>query len=196
MTLPGVRSAQSPVLVLTRAAAGRHQALADRITGTPMPDPHRPVPEAGWLVRLQARAEHPMTWRELLWTVAAATAGFARALLAQVDREDRAGAPGRAGRGRSCRPRRRAPTATTAAGEGRERPAGPGLGAKRSCRPAEALARRAEADDVHAAPSGLASSRRGAPARSIRSSSRWTSSAVANVGTCSVPVVMSSSSRW
>ena len=71
-------------LALTRAAADRHRTLADRITGAAMPDPHRPVPEAGWLVRLRARAEDPMTWRELLWTVVAATAGFALALTVVV----------------------------------------------------------------------------------------------------------------
>jgi signal transduction histidine kinase len=67
-------------LILTRAAADRHRTLADRITGAVMPDPHRPVPAAGWLGRLRARAEDPMSWRELLWTLAAATAGFALAL--------------------------------------------------------------------------------------------------------------------
>jgi signal transduction histidine kinase len=65
---------------LTRAAADRHRTLAARIVGVTMPDPHRPVPEAGWLLRLRARAEDPMTWRELLWTLVAATAGFALAL--------------------------------------------------------------------------------------------------------------------
>jgi signal transduction histidine kinase len=67
-------------LFLTRSAADRHRTLANRITGAAMPDPHRPVPEAGWLVRLRARAEDPMTWRELLWTLVAATVGFTLAL--------------------------------------------------------------------------------------------------------------------
>jgi signal transduction histidine kinase len=71
-------------LLLTRAAADRHRTLADRITGVPLPDPHRPVPEAGWLVRLRARVEDPMTWRELLWTVVAASAGFVLALTVVV----------------------------------------------------------------------------------------------------------------
>jgi signal transduction histidine kinase len=65
---------------LLGAAAGRHRTLAERITGVRMPDPRRPLPEAGPLRRLRARAEDPMTWRELLWTLVAATAGFALAL--------------------------------------------------------------------------------------------------------------------
>lgn len=67
-------------MALTGAAADRHRTLATRITGVAMPDPRRPVPDAGWLVRLRARAEDPMTWRELLWTLVAATVGFALAL--------------------------------------------------------------------------------------------------------------------
>jgi signal transduction histidine kinase len=71
-------------LILTRVAADRHRSLADRITGAVMPDPHRPTSSAGWLGRLRARAEDPMTWRELLWTLVAATAGFALALTVLV----------------------------------------------------------------------------------------------------------------
>jgi signal transduction histidine kinase len=67
-------------LILTRAAANRHRTLADRITGAVMPSPHRPVPEAGWLVRLRSQAGDPMTWRELLWILVATTAGFALSL--------------------------------------------------------------------------------------------------------------------
>ena len=67
-------------LALTRAAADRHRALAARITGVAMPTPRRRLPDAGWLARLQARAEDPMTWRELVWTLVAASAGFTLAL--------------------------------------------------------------------------------------------------------------------
>jgi signal transduction histidine kinase len=67
-------------LTLTRAAADRHRVLADRITGATMPDPHRPAPESWWLARLRAQAEDPMTWRELLWILAASTVGLALSL--------------------------------------------------------------------------------------------------------------------
>jgi signal transduction histidine kinase len=71
-------------LILTRWAANRHRTLADRITGAAMPAPHRPIPEAGWLVRLRARAEDPMTWRELLWIPVAASAGFTLSVIVFV----------------------------------------------------------------------------------------------------------------
>jgi signal transduction histidine kinase len=67
-------------LALTRVAADRHRYLAARISGVTMPDPHRPLPASGWAARLRARAEDPMTWRELLWTLVAASAGFTLAL--------------------------------------------------------------------------------------------------------------------
>jgi signal transduction histidine kinase len=67
-------------LVLTRAAADRHRVLAARITGAALPAPHRPLPEGGWPARLRARAEDPMTWRELLWLLVAASVGLTFAL--------------------------------------------------------------------------------------------------------------------
>jgi signal transduction histidine kinase len=45
-----------------------------------LPRPHRAARGTGWLDRLRARAEDPMTWRELLWTLVAASAGVAVAL--------------------------------------------------------------------------------------------------------------------
>jgi signal transduction histidine kinase len=67
-------------LRLTRAVADRHRTLAARITGAPLPDPHRPLPDGGWAARLRARAEDPMSWREQLWLLVAASAGFAFAV--------------------------------------------------------------------------------------------------------------------
>jgi signal transduction histidine kinase len=67
-------------LALTRAAAGRHRTMAARTVGVAMPDPRRPLPDAAWPARLRARAEDPMTWRELLWLLLAASAGFVLAL--------------------------------------------------------------------------------------------------------------------
>ena len=69
-----------PGLALTRWAAHRHRTLACRISGVVLPDPRRPLPDAGRLARLWARAEDPMTWREVLWTLVAATVGFTLAL--------------------------------------------------------------------------------------------------------------------
>jgi signal transduction histidine kinase len=67
-------------MFLTRAAADRHRTLAARTTGVAMPGPRRPVPDDRWPGRLRARAEDPMTWRELLWTLAAASVGLALSL--------------------------------------------------------------------------------------------------------------------
>jgi signal transduction histidine kinase len=67
-------------MALNRAVADRHRELAARVTGVRLPEPHRRERAGGWLMKLWARAEDPMTWRELLWTLVAGTVGFALSL--------------------------------------------------------------------------------------------------------------------
>jgi signal transduction histidine kinase len=74
-----------PVLLVTipatRWIANRHRAMAGRVLGTPLVPQYHPRRAGSPVARLIGWASDPMTWRDQAWLVAAATLGFALALL-------------------------------------------------------------------------------------------------------------------
>ncbi len=73
-----------PTVPATRWIANQHRAMAARVLGSPVPDPYRPVPPGGPLIRLRAVAADPMTWRDLAWVLVATTVGFTISLVVVV----------------------------------------------------------------------------------------------------------------
>lgn len=63
------------VIPATRAIANVHRRMAERVFGSPVPDPYRPVP-GGFFGRLRSYATDPMTWRDLAWMPVAFVASF------------------------------------------------------------------------------------------------------------------------
>jgi signal transduction histidine kinase len=65
-----------PILATTmrgwRGRATLDRVLARRLLRIDIPTPYRPLPDASWLKRWRARAGDPATWKDLLWTLAAA----------------------------------------------------------------------------------------------------------------------------
>lgn len=67
-----------------RWIANLHRTMAARVLGTPVPVPYLPMPSGGLFAKLRTVLVDPMTWRDLLWILAAATAGFAISLVVIV----------------------------------------------------------------------------------------------------------------
>ena len=66
----------------TRWVANCHRVMAGRVLGTPIPRQYRPARPGGPVALLVGWAADPMTWRDLVWLLAACTVGFALALVA------------------------------------------------------------------------------------------------------------------
>ncbi|WP_129669602.1 sensor histidine kinase [Phytoactinopolyspora endophytica] len=64
------------VVTAVRWFADLHRRWASEVLETPIPRPYLPLPERGVLARLLALAKDPATWRDLLWLLVNATAGF------------------------------------------------------------------------------------------------------------------------
>lgn len=60
-----------------------HRRMAGRVLGVATPSPYRPL-HGNVLTQLRIRAADPMTWRDLLWMLWAATFGFALSLVVLV----------------------------------------------------------------------------------------------------------------
>ncbi len=67
---------------LTRWVANTHRRTAAETLGVPVPAGYLPVPPgANPVVRIAVWAKDPMTWRDLAWSLASITLGFALSLL-------------------------------------------------------------------------------------------------------------------
>lgn len=71
------------LLPVMRALVNWHRTMAGRTLGVPTPSPYLPLP-GGPLADLRVRASDPMTWRDLLWMLWAASLGFAISLAAVI----------------------------------------------------------------------------------------------------------------
>ena len=71
------------LLPLMRALVHGHRTMAGRTLGVATPSPYLPLP-GGPLADLRVRASDPMTWRDLLWMLWAASFGFALSLVAVI----------------------------------------------------------------------------------------------------------------
>jgi signal transduction histidine kinase len=72
------------VVPVTRWLANAHRRMAARTLGVPVPAPYLPVSRGGPLRRLQAVLADPMSWRDVLWILAAVTVGAVLSLLVVV----------------------------------------------------------------------------------------------------------------
>ena len=72
-------------LPATRWVADRHRAIAASVLGAPTVAAYRPMPDEGVLRRplasVWAALSDPMTWRDLVWLIWAASVGFVLSLL-------------------------------------------------------------------------------------------------------------------
>ncbi|WP_193609369.1 sensor domain-containing protein [Nocardioides lijunqiniae] len=68
-----------------RWIADRHRLMAARVLDIPVPRPYRPLPRGRPVEALLVVLRDPMTWRDLAWSVWAATFGFAVALICLLE---------------------------------------------------------------------------------------------------------------
>jgi signal transduction histidine kinase len=66
---------------LTAMLAGLHRRLAGRLLGVTIDSPYAPTPRGSWWARLRGWAADPARWRDLAWTYASVTLGWALAWL-------------------------------------------------------------------------------------------------------------------
>lgn len=69
----------------TRWIADRHRQMAARVLEVPVPRPYRPLPRRQPVQALLVVLRDPMTWRDVAWSVWAATFGFAVALICVLE---------------------------------------------------------------------------------------------------------------
>lgn len=69
----------------TRWIADRHRQMAARVLEIPVPRPYRPVPRGRPVEALLVVLRDPMTWRDVAWSLWAATFGFVVALICVLE---------------------------------------------------------------------------------------------------------------
>lgn len=69
----------------TRWIADRHRQMAARVLEIPVPRPYRPVPRRRPVEALLVVLRDPMTWRDLAWSLWAASLGFVVALVCVLE---------------------------------------------------------------------------------------------------------------